>query len=70
MAWIRDRRKGVYEQAVPSTSWFDRLGVLVKIGTMEKVYDLSSIGLEDTLFVIEENCLRYVYKYHILNIVS
>jgi len=39
--WIRDRREGTYEQSVPSAGWFDRMGVLVKIGSEEKFYDFD-----------------------------
>jgi hypothetical protein len=39
--WIRDQRKGIYEKAIPSTFWFDRLGVLVTINGQEKAYDFD-----------------------------
>ncbi|RPH37758.1 DUF3857 domain-containing protein, partial [bacterium] len=39
--WIRDRRDGVYEETVPTLTWFDRMGVLVKVGNQEKVYDFD-----------------------------
>jgi Domain of Unknown Function with PDB structure (DUF3857) len=38
---IRDKREGVYEQTIPSTLWFDRLGLLVKINNEEKLYDFD-----------------------------
>jgi len=40
-AWIRDKREGSYEQTVPSIHWFDRIGVLVKMGDEEKLYDFD-----------------------------
>jgi hypothetical protein len=40
-AWIRDKREGTYEPSVPSIHWFDRLGVLVKVGNDEKMYDFD-----------------------------
>ena len=39
--WIRDRREGKYESQVPLSRWFDRLGVLVKVGDKEKLYDFD-----------------------------
>jgi len=39
--WIRDQRKGIYEKTIPSTLWFDRLGVLVTIDGQEKIYDFD-----------------------------
>ena len=39
--WIRDQREGIYEKTIPSTFWFDRLGVLVTINGQEKVYDFD-----------------------------
>ena len=40
-AWIRDKRKGTYEPTVSSPQWFDRLGVLVRVGNEEKMYDFD-----------------------------
>lgn len=39
--WLRDRRDGAFEIAVPTLRWFDRLGVLVKLGEVEKLYDFD-----------------------------
>ncbi|MEW6509716.1 MAG: DUF3858 domain-containing protein [Bacteroidota bacterium] len=39
--WIRDRRKGVYETSVPTVRWFDRIGVQVRIGGVERLYDFD-----------------------------
>ena len=41
VAWIRDRRQGTYEQSVASIYWFDRIGVLVRAGNEEKMYDFD-----------------------------
>ena len=41
VAWIRDKREGTYESSVPSVWWFDRIGVLVKVGNEEKMYDFD-----------------------------
>ncbi len=41
VAWIRDKREGSYEPSVPSVWWFDRIGVLVKVGNEEKMYDFD-----------------------------
>jgi hypothetical protein len=39
--WIRYRREGVYENLIPSREWFNRMGVLVRIGEKEKLYDFD-----------------------------
>lgn len=39
--WIRDNREGIYEVAVPSIEWFDRMSVLVTINGKERVYDFD-----------------------------
>jgi len=39
--WIRDKRNGTYEPAVASEHWFDRLGVMLKVGSEEKTYDFD-----------------------------
>jgi hypothetical protein len=39
--WLRDRRKGAFQSSVPTVRWFDRIGVLVKVGTTEKLYDFD-----------------------------
>ena len=41
IVWIRDKREGIYELTVPSSVWFDRLGVLVRIEGKEKIYDFD-----------------------------
>jgi hypothetical protein len=41
VAWIRDKRQGMYEPSVPSIRWFDRIGVLVRVGNDEKMYDFD-----------------------------
>ena len=38
---IRDKRHGKYESFVPTLEWFDRLALLVKIDSVEKVYDFD-----------------------------
>ncbi|MDD5765890.1 MAG: DUF3857 domain-containing protein [Candidatus Marinimicrobia bacterium] len=40
--WIRDRREGIFEKTIPSTDWFDRIGLLVTIGKEERVYDFDT----------------------------
>lgn len=39
--FLRDRRQGQYEVGVPTMKWFDRLGVLVSINGVEKLYDFD-----------------------------
>jgi len=39
--WIRDKRDGIFEAAIPTIKWFDRLGVLVNIGGKEQLYDFD-----------------------------
>ena len=39
--FLRDRRQGQYEAGVPTMEWFDRLGVLVSINGVEKLYDFD-----------------------------
>lgn len=39
--WLRDRRKGAFESTVPTVRWFDRIGVLVRVGPTEKLYDFD-----------------------------
>ena len=39
--WLRDRRKGAFESTVPTVRWFDRFGVLVKVGETERLYDFD-----------------------------
>jgi hypothetical protein len=39
--WLRDRREGTFESSAPMVRWFDRIGVLVKIGETEKLYDFD-----------------------------
>lgn len=41
VVFIRDKRKGIYEPAVPSSRWFDRLGLLVNVNGTERVYDFD-----------------------------
>ncbi|MEX2116607.1 MAG: DUF3857 domain-containing protein [Bacteroidota bacterium] len=37
-AWIRDKRNGQYDRQIPSTQWFDRIGVLVALEGKERLY--------------------------------
>ncbi len=39
--WLRDMRKGAFERTVPTVRWFDRIGVLVRIGEIERLYDFD-----------------------------
>jgi hypothetical protein len=39
--WLRDRRQGTFESVVPTLRWFDRIGALVRIGDVEKLYDFD-----------------------------
>lgn len=39
--WLRDRREGGFEETVPTVRWFDRIGVLVKAGGIERLYDFD-----------------------------
>ncbi len=39
--WLRDRREGAFESTVPTIRWFDRIGVLVKVGEVERLYDFD-----------------------------
>jgi hypothetical protein len=41
LALLRDRREGRFPREIPAITWFDRLGVWVKIGSNEKLYDFS-----------------------------
>ena len=41
VVWIRDRRRGEYERTIPTENWFNRLGVIVRAGSEEKVYDFD-----------------------------
>ncbi len=41
VGWIRDRREGMFETSVPSIAWFDRIGVLVRVGSDERMYDFD-----------------------------
>lgn len=41
IVWIRDNRKGVCQESVPSEMWFDRLGILVTINGKEKLFDFN-----------------------------
>ena len=41
VSWIRDKRQGTYEPSVASLYWFDRIGVLVRVGNEEKMYDFD-----------------------------
>ena len=38
---IRDRRAGVYETAVPSLVWFDRMALLISQGGRDQIYDFD-----------------------------
>ncbi|MBI5471972.1 MAG: DUF3857 domain-containing protein [Ignavibacteriae bacterium] len=38
---IRDRRDGIYEQSVATTSWFERMGLLISLDGIDKVYDFD-----------------------------
>ncbi len=37
--WIRDKENGAYKHEIPSTMWFNRLGILVTIDGKENLYD-------------------------------
>jgi hypothetical protein len=39
--WIRDKREGIYELEIPTTSWFDRMAILVNCGRSEQLYDFD-----------------------------
>jgi hypothetical protein len=41
VGWIRDKRQGTYEPSVASIHWFDRIGILVRVGNEEKMYDFD-----------------------------
>jgi hypothetical protein len=41
VVWIRDKRDGIYEVQVPTTSWFDRIGVLLTVAGEERLYDFD-----------------------------
>lgn len=39
---ISDRRRGDYQRAVPSLSWFNRLGVELRLGSVYRLYDFDA----------------------------
>lgn len=38
---IRDKREGIFEMGVPTTAWFDRMGIWVTINGVNKYYDFD-----------------------------
>lgn len=40
-AWISDKRTGSYEESVPTTAWFDRLGLLIDNNGEQRFYDFD-----------------------------
>jgi len=41
LVWIKDKREGIFQQSVPSTRWFDRVGVQVSINNEKRLYDFD-----------------------------